>query len=174
MTTSTDFMALHEPDPDAPQIVDYFSFQRRVEWFLPDGEQSITFEVMNEGKKRNFQKSTSRPIRVQRQTGDASLQMDPGVDRKALIEESVVGWNLFRNGQPLPFNKRALADFLELADPRIIEKLEAAIRKENPWLLGDISSKDIKDQIEQLQEQLEVALEREAGEESSSSKSTSS
>jgi hypothetical protein len=124
---------------------------------------------MNEGQKLRFQKATGRDIVLQR-SGDAKLRMDPGAERHELIRACVVGWNLNRGGQPIPFNNRNLNDFLELADPKIVEKIENAIRRANPWLLGEVSSADIRDQIKELEEMLVVAEEREAGEASSASK----
>jgi hypothetical protein len=96
-----------------------------------------------------------------------------GTERHELIKASVVGWNLTRNGQPLPQpdpdDPRAkgsvqLNDFLQLADPVIVEGLEKAIRKANPWLLQDMKVEDIDKQIEDLQEMRKIAVEREAGE----------
>ena len=149
--------------------VDYFGFQADETYVLPDGKQTITFSIMNEGQKAKFQKMTSRDLVIQRNQ-DARMKMDPANERHELIRSSVTGWNLYRGGQPIPFTERNLKDFLELADPRIIEGLEKAIRKANPWLLSEMKSEDIREEIKNLEEMLEVALERERGEVSSSSK----
>ena len=87
-----------------------------------------------------------------------------GSERHELIKACVVGWNLTRGGQPVPFNQVNLNDFLTLTDPTIVEGLEKAIRKANPWLLGEMSVADIDKEISNLQEMREVAAKREAGE----------
>ena len=148
---------------------DYFGFQATETYTLPDGKQYIEFSIMNEGQKAKFQKMTSRDLVIQRNQ-DARMKMDPANERHELIRSSVTGWNLYRGGQPVVFNDRNLKDFLELADPRIIEGLEKAIRKANPWLLSEMKSEDIREEIKNLEEMLDVALERERGEASSSSK----
>lgn len=148
---------------------DYFGFQATETFTLPDGKQFIEFSIMNEGQKAKFQKMTSRDLVIQRNQ-DARMKMDPANERHELIRSSVTGWNLYRGGQPIPFTERNMKDFLELADPRIIEGLEKAIRKANPWLLSEMKSDDIREEIKNLEEMLEVALERERGEASSSSK----
>ena len=152
-----------------PTPVDYFGFQSNEKYYLPDGNQYIEFSLMNEGAKANFQKLTTRDLIVQR-GGDARMKMDPAAERHTLITQSVKDWNVYRGGIPVPFSTRALKDFLELANPVIVEELEKAIRKANPWLLGEMKSEDIEKEIENLQEMLVVAKERELGEAGSSSK----
>ena len=90
--------------------------------------------------------------------------MDAAQERHELIRTCVTGWNLYRGGSPIPFGERALKDFLELTDPRLVEDLEKAIRKANPWLLGEMSSEDIQKEIDNLEEMKKVAEERERGE----------
>lgn len=152
-----------------PQPVDYFGFQATERYTFPDGLTWLEFQVMNEGQKLKFQKATGRDIVLNR-AGDARMRVDPGAERHELIKTCVVDWNLSRGGQLVPFNMKSLSDFLQLADPKIVENIENAIRKANPWLLGEMSASDIRRQIEELEEQEKQALEREAGERSSGSK----
>jgi hypothetical protein len=144
--------------------VDYFGFSQEETYYLPDGEQYFKFRVMNEGDKSQFQRRTQRDVVVERQSGNARMKMDQAQERHELIRTCVTGWNLYRGGQPIQYNERALKDFLELADPKIVEGLETAIRKANPWLLGEMSSEDIRKEIDNLEEMYKVALERERGE----------
>lgn len=153
-----------------PQFTDYFGFKATEKFYLPDGKTYIEFDVMNEGAKARFQKLTSRDLRVQRTTGDALLKMDPGAERHALISESVTGWNLMRRNpkdetrwEHAPFDKSNLNRFLDNADPRIIEDLEKAIRKANPWLMDEMSVEDIDRELDNLRELRQTAVEREAG-----------
>lgn len=160
---------LTENDVQAPAVEDYFGFQSTERFVLPDGVQYIVFEVMNEGKKTQFQKLTSKDLVIQRNQ-DARMKMDPAQERHELIRQSVTDWSLYRGGAPIPFNPRNLKDFLELTNPKLVEELEKAIRKANPWLMTDMKSEDIKREIDNLTEMYELALERERGEASSSSR----
>lgn len=176
MTTSTeqaiDTQSASDFTPEniEPQFTDYFGFKATEKFWFPDGKTYIEYDVMNEGAKARFQKLTSRDLRVQRTTGDALLKMDPGAERHALISESVTGWNLMRRNpkddsrwEHAPFDQSNLRRFLEGTDPRIVEDLEKAIRKANPWLMDEMSVEDIDKEISNLQELRAVAVEREAG-----------
>lgn len=166
---STETVSAGLPDAVVEQApVDYFGFQSSEKFYLPDGKQYIEFQIMNEGAKARFQKLTSRDLVINRNQ-DARVKVDPASERHALIRESVTGWNMYRAGSPVRFGDRELKDFLELANPKIIEDLEKAIRKANPWLLQDMEPEDIKREIENLEEMLKVAEERKRGEASSSS-----
>lgn len=155
---------------EAPVIHDYFSFTRSDKFMLPDGIQWMQVEAMNEGAKAKFQKNTSRDVKLDRRDGSASMKVDSGGDRHALIIASVKDWNLFRQGQMIPFSERNLRELLTLGDPKLIDELEVFIRKMNPWMLEDLTANDIQEQIDELEELKKIALEREAGEVSSSSK----
>lgn len=160
-------------NPDAPQPegsqtvtqpVDYFAFSQTHKFYLPDNVQYIEFIKMNEGAKKKFQDTTSSDMVLERRSGDARVSVKQGTQRHELIKSCVVDWHMLRGGQPVQFSKVQLGDFLELADPAIVEGLEREIRKINPWLLGEISSEDIRKEIRNLEEQLEIAEKREAGE----------
>ncbi|HEY6019719.1 MAG TPA: hypothetical protein VIY48_07405 [Candidatus Paceibacterota bacterium] len=152
------------------QQEDYFGFSEFHDFYLPDGRSWIKFKAMNEGEKARFQKNTQRDLVVERQSGNARMKLDVGLERHQLIKTCVVGWNLTRQGQPQPFGERSLQDFLDNTNPRIVEDLEKAIRKANPWLLNEMSVEDIDREIESLQEMRAIAAEREEGKSSSSSK----
>lgn len=144
---------------------DYFGFVGSDQKFtLPDGISYIEFRRMSEGKKKAFQDKTSKDLVLERQSGNARMSVLQGSERHELIKACVTGWNLKRGGEPIPFTPINLNDFLDLADPVIIEDLEKAIRKANPWLMAEMSTKDIDREIENLQEMRQVAEERERGE----------
>jgi len=151
---------------DAPEGVqqDYFGFSASDKFFFPDKMTYIEFTKMNEGKKKDYQDKTSKDLVLERTSGNARMTVLQGSERHELIKACVVGWNLTRGGQPVPFNQVNLNDFLTLTDPTIVEGLEKAIRKANPWLLGEMSVADIDKEISNLQEMREVAAKREAGE----------
>ncbi len=173
MSTEQNDMQFHEALPTQIQE-DYFGFSETTKYYLPDGVSYFELQAMNEGKKAKFQKLTQRDLVLEKGSGNARFKMDPGVERHELIKASVVDWNLTRNGQKIPFDTSGRAnplnDFLELANPKIVEGLEAAIRKLNPWLMSDITVEEIDKQIEELQELRVEAVKREEGEAFSSSK----
>lgn len=146
------------------QQQDYFGFSATEKFFFPDKVTYIEFTKMNEGKKKEFQDKTSKDLVLERTSGNARMSVLQGTERHELIKACVVGWNLVRGGEPVPFNRVNLDDFLTLANPVLVEDLEKEIRKANPWLLGEMKSADIKKQITDLEEMLEVQLKREAGE----------
>lgn len=154
---------------EGPQQQDYFGFDRTEKYFLPDGISWIEFKPLNEGAKKDFQDKVSKDLVLERSSGNARMSIQQGSERHELIKRSVTAWNLKRNGVDLPQpntnqGRVALGDFLTLADPVIIEGLEKAIRKANPWLLAEMKPEDIEREIENLTEMLEVAKKREAGE----------
>lgn len=145
---------------------DYFGFSDIKRFVFPDGLSYMEFAVMNEGMKAEFQKRTNKDLIMERQSGNARMKIDPGGDRWALIKQSVTGWNLRRQGVDYPFTDNHMKEWLENANPKLVEDLEKEIRKANPWLLAEMTSEDIQREIDNLTEMLEVAKEREAGEDS--------
>lgn len=166
----TGSMQEYPPAPQAPTQHDYFGFASSEKFFFPDGITFVEFDVMNEGKKSAFQKMTQKDLVLERQSGNARMKVDPGVERHELLRQSIKNWNLVRGSESILFNPRALKDFLELADPKLVEDIEKAIRKANPWLMAEMKVEDIDREIESLQEMRVVAEEREKGEAFSSSK----
>lgn len=152
------------------QQMDYFGFQKTEKHYLPDGVSYFEIKAMNEGAKAKFQKSTQRDMVLEKGSGNARFSIDPAAERHALIKECTVDWRLRRGDQFQPFGDAALRDFLQLADPKIVEGIELAIRKLNPWLLADATVEEIDKQIADLEELRKIAVEREAGEGYSSSR----
>lgn len=146
------------PEP-AESFEDYFSgFGRSEKYILPDGVQYIEFQLMNEGQKAKYQRETRSAINIDRKTDQASVMPDPSRERHALIEYSVCDWLLYSKSKQtgdkvsVMFNKANLKAFLANANPAIIEGLEEAIRKANPWMIDDISAEELDKQIEELTE----------------------
>lgn len=166
------------PPPTSPASApseDYWGFEGDAQkWFFPDGKQYIEFKRLNEGEKTRFQQQTNRDITLERQSGNARVKMDPASERHALIEASVTGWNLRRGGEDVPFSKGSpgsnLGQWLQVANPVHVERLEFEIRKANPWLQAEMTVEEIDKQIADLTELRTQAVEREAGEGSSSVK----
>jgi hypothetical protein len=149
---------------------DYFGFDSARRCYLPDGLSYIDHQIMNEGARRKYLNAINRDLRIQKATQDALIRVAPGDERRELLMEAICGWNLSRNGNPVPFNKNTLADFLEKANPKIIDHIEKEIRLANPWLLAEMSVEDIEREMEQLGELLAKKKEEEAANLSSNSK----
>lgn len=141
-----------EPMPPQPEFEDYWSFSQKERFMLPDGKQWIEFNVMNEGQKSSYQKKINKDIKFNRKSGDASIKSDVADERHALIETSVTDWYMVQGRNQVSFSVQMLRNWLNIADPRIVESLEVAIRKANPWLLGDMTLEDIDEEIQRLQE----------------------
>lgn len=147
--------------------VDTFSFLVDEVFEIPQsGGQKIFFRRMNEGKKSAYQKMTNKDIRVQRTTGDAKMSVDPAGERHELIRQSVTGWDLVtrQNGKwvTVPFDPRALKEWLENADPKIVQGLERAIRDANEWMKQEFTVEEYDKQIEDLRQKRDALAEEEA------------
>lgn len=145
---------------------DYFGFEERHRVMLPDGVSWVEFEVMNEGDRRKYLNQQNKGIRVNRVTNDAHIDTAPGDERHALLKNTLVDWNLRRDGKPVAFSNANLEQFLEKANPRIVDIIEKEVRLKHPWLMQDMTVEDIDREIENLKEMREIAVEREAGNDS--------
>lgn len=146
------------------QPVDYFAFNANERYTLPDGKQWIEFKAMNEGDKRAYQHKTTRDFVVDRRTGDTKVKVDPGEERKILIETCVTDWYILRGGHPVPLTPINLSDFLTLTNPSLVEELEKKIRDFNPWLLDNVTVEALDEQIEDLTRQRDTLKDRQRGE----------
>lgn len=138
--------------PQEAQQADYFGFGDEESYIFPDGITFVTFKVMNEGQRSNYQRLTSRDMVLERKSGDARVGMNQAEERHALILAASVAWNFKKRGNPVPFSERSLKDWLLVANPTHVDALEKAIRKANPWLSADMTVEDIDAEIENLRE----------------------
>lgn len=159
-----------------PIFVDYFGFEDTGEFTFPDGQSKIWFKALNEGERARFQRATNRDVQLERQTGNARVKTDPAGERFELIMSSVTNWNLQRKNsqtgrmEPVPFSTGGpgseLGKWVLRANPKLVDALEEAIRKINPWLVGDMSLEDIDREIERLEdlkrEKIKLETEKEA------------
>lgn len=158
--------------PDNPAVVavqaDYFGFGAEDRFVFPDGVTYISFSIMNEGQRRDFQKSTNRDIKFNRATNDATIKADPAEERWKLITTSCTGWNLIRAGrdgqmEPVLFNRVLLEQWLSVANPKLVDDLEFTIRQANPWMQADMTVEEIDKEIDRLNGLREQVQEREKG-----------
>src|SRR5690349_8957804 len=128
--------------------VDYFGFDETEHVFLPDGKSYVSISALNEGGRRQYLNRVNREVRVQKQTGDAVMQLANGDERMILLTQAITGWNLVRRNkstgeiQPLKCDEGKIRDFLTSASPTIIDIIDKAVRKQNPWLLNDVTLED--------------------------------
>lgn len=148
---------------------DYFGFGAEERYYFPDGVTYISFRIMNEGQRKKFQQGTSRDIKFNRATNDASIKADPAQERWQLITTSCTGWNLVRRNpardtlEPIMFNSKLLEQWLEMADPKVVDDLEMAIRRANPWLQADMTVEEIDKELERLQDLRKEVQDRDKG-----------
>jgi len=145
-------------------IVDYWGYEHNERWYLPGQERiapqyKMYLEVrrMTEGVRQSFQKKTNSRVTILKENQNAEMAVDPARDRRELIKHSVVGWLMFRKdpaGKPytIEFNNRVFEDWLDQADPRIVDELEKFIRTVNPWMLDQMSLESIDKEIDRLTE----------------------
>lgn len=151
-----------------PTVEDYFGFSEDHKVVLPDGQSYIIHSTLNEGARRQFLNNQNRDITVEKVTGNAKIKVMQGEERFALLSAAITGWSLMSKNKvgdlsPVPFTTQKLREFLEKAPPQIIDIIEKDVRKKNPWLLGAVTSDDIREQIKELQEMLDAKIEEEAG-----------
>lgn len=170
MTEATEAPYVETESMEQTVYEDYWGFSQTEKYYFPDGQQYIEFSVMNEGQKTMYQKSINRDIKINRRSGDASIKSDVAEERHALITNSVVDWKLRRGKDWVVYDKRIFSSWLNDANPRLVEALEQAIRKANPWLQGDMTVADIDEEIERLRELREETLKEEQGKETLSNK----
>lgn len=142
---------------------DYFAFDALERFYFPDGISYVELKKLNEGDRRKYQNNSNSEIRLGRGNRDASMKMNPGDDRWNLLKQSIKGWNLLRNGVPIGFNTAQLEKFLDVADPALVDRIEKAVRKLNPWLLSEMTVEQIDEEIRSLEEMRAVKVEEEAG-----------
>lgn len=147
---------------------DYWSTTNELKHYLKGQEdipesdrQYVVFKPMNEGARARFQKLTNKGVVVDRMTNDIRMGMDPAGDRHSLLEVSITDWLLFRGDEQVPFRSHELTKFINQADPDIVDDIERAIRKANPWMESEISSDEIKEQIDELEKRYIEAKKRE-------------
>jgi hypothetical protein len=161
------------PGTPEPQIVDYFAFAETHRWFFPDGVQWIEFKVMTEGDKARFQRKTNRDIKINQRTQDATVQLDAAAERHELIKMSCVNWLVYARQtpdspmMPVAFSVSGsginLEKWLSVTNPKLVEDLELAIRKANPWMQADMTVEAIDEEIERLNELRAEAEKRASG-----------
>lgn len=142
---------------------DYFGFDEELTVSLPDGVSYVVHKVLTEGQRRKYLNQINRDVTIQKATGDAKMRMAPGDERFALLQTAIVGWNLKRNGMLYPFTPKALNDFLDKTNPKVVDLIEKAIRKANPWLLAEMEIEDIQREIDALEEMKAAKVEEEQG-----------
>lgn len=156
-------------NPTVPAFIDYFGTDETYEVELPDGYSVLTCKQLTEGDRKKYQKAGNKEVRVHRQSGDAFFKIATPEEREALLEAAIVGWNLQRSNkstgrmEPVSCTPQNVKEFLNKTSPTIIDIIEKAVRKHEPWLTDSLSVEDIDKQIEELQEIRQEMVEREEG-----------
>lgn len=144
---------------------DYFGFEQTDRVDLPDGKSWVEFKVMDEGGRRQYLNAQNKKVTIRKGSGDAEMELAPGNDKYNLLKLTITNWNLRRgpNREPVPFNKKALDEFLNGSNPRIIDLIHREVTLAHPWLLDQMTVEDIDQEIENLNKMREVVEKRESG-----------
>ena len=167
-----------DPHAQLPVQADYFSFGETFQCFFGekygDTVSYVEHKSLNEGSRRRYLNSVNREVTLERQSGNARMKLASGDEKHLLLEEAIVGWNLIKDGKPVTFSKGSngstLSQFLAMADPAVIDVIEKDVRKNNAWLLAEVTVDGIKEQIKDLEEMLEEKIKEESGNDTSSAK----
>lgn len=155
-----------DTSPQQAPVVDFFNPQVVTEVFYLDrgSDQYVTIKKMSEGDRYLFQQATNTDLTLNRRSEDAKIKVAPEVERQALIIHSIVDWRVIRKGNPVAFSKHELkTNLLPALPPNLVDDLEKACRKLNPFLTADVTVEDIDKQIKELEEQRANIKERDAG-----------
>lgn len=165
------------PDDPFAGYEDYYGFDERDRWLFPDGKQWIEFKKLNEGERAKYLKATRSDVTINQRSGDAKIPFDQSNDRRQLLLQSITDWHIVmkdpRTGtfRPIAFGNNGegspLGVWLAKANPAILQRIEKAVRMANPWLMSEMTAEQIRKEIEDLEELLKVAEEREAAEKNS-------
>ena len=129
---------------------------------LGDGVSYVEVQKMTGGMRDRYEGQSSRPLKVSRE-GEAEVKMDASIERRALLDICIVGWDIYVNGDPWPFNDANKRRFLADAPVELIDEVEKAARELNPWLLDEVTVEALDKQIAELTELRDRKLEEEAG-----------
>lgn len=157
-------------EPEVTVYEDYWGVRGDTRYWLPDGKQFFVIKKMNEGDRARYQHEAGMQMTSMRKTGDTRIDIDQAKDREALICAAVIDWNLYKDNTQVPFNKGTLRTWIQVADPKILDKLLMEVRKFNPFLQEDLSVKEIDEQMAELRELRQIAVNREAEADFSASK----
>ena len=147
--------------------VEYYGVDEHYDVYFPDGATYVTCKTMTEADRQRYQAKVNRDVKIERQTGNMQMKLAQGEDRMALLQAAIVGWNLIRNGQSVPFTKGSsgaeLEKWIAQAPPSVIDMIERQIRRRESWLTGEATLEDIDKQIADLEEMREEKLKESAG-----------
>jgi hypothetical protein len=146
----------------------YFGFEERNKCMMPDGISYVEHVTLTEGARRHYLDRINREVSIKRATGDMHMKMQTGSERMILLEEACVDWNFINDkGERVTFSKGSpgatFNQWLDKANPKDVDIVEKDIRKKNPWLMSDLTADDIRQQISELEEMLDLKVKEEEG-----------
>lgn len=116
----------------------YFVTDAPNRYYLDDEESFIEHKALDEGLFQDYQDLTSK-IKLDRTGENTELDIRPGVQRRFLLENLVVGWNMLDDhDKPVTFTPKKL----QALPPMIIQGLVEDIYKKNSVLGGDVADEE--------------------------------
>lgn len=156
----------------------YFSTQDTDTHYLPDGKQYMILKHMSERDRASLNRATRQSTTIDSKTRDMRIDLDDTAQRHEAIKAGVVGWHLVRfeqtangrRGKVVPFSQTELIRWLDDADPNAVDDVYNRVRQMNPWMSGEESLDDLKEQRDDMNKRIAELEDEEARKGSSSSK----
>lgn len=142
---------------DIPRTIDYFA-TNESEWHtLPDGTQRVEIKVLNEGERRSYLNKTNSDVTMNARTKELKMRSQAGDDLHVLLETAIIGWEVFKNGEPFPFSPQNLKHALNTWPPQVWDGVAKSVRKANPWLLGNEDDLDaLREEKREIEERIAI------------------
>lgn len=119
----------------------YFTKEVVNRYYLDDGESFIEHQKLDEGLFQQYQDITSK-IRLDREGESTEVDMALGKQRRFLLENLVVGWNLIgEDDKPKKFSIQALFDL----PPHVITGVIQDVYEKNEILSSRDDDEEGKD-----------------------------
>jgi hypothetical protein len=148
---------VEQSNRDVPRTVDYFATNETIWHSLPDGVQRVEIKVLNEGERRSYLNKTNSDVTMNARTKELKMRSQAGDDLHVLLETSIVGWDVVKNGEPFPFSPQNLKHALNTWPPQVWDGVAKAVRKANPWLMGTEDDLDaLREEKREIEERIAV------------------
>lgn len=131
----------------AKKAADYFGTDQKFELVLPDGVSKIFHKKLTEGDRKQYLDASTRGFSMDPDTRRMFMSGTAGTSKHVLLKLAICGWEMYRGDVQVPFNDAILSEFLEKADPSVIDVIEKDIRGKNPWIVAAETPEKIEKKV---------------------------
>lgn len=140
---------------------DYFNVTNETQTFvMPDGVSKVMFKKLSEGDRIAITKREGG-IEYHREKGTIKMDVDVETQKLEALKRAIIGWELWSNDNPVPFDRIKVEEFITRLMPDVIDLMYEFLCEENKWLKGNQDSDNLKKQLENLQKNIKEAEDRE-------------